>query len=59
LLDNNGEFIIFAHSNDEHLQTEDSTKNGTSKTLENSAPKEVEQPNLEENFNKLNYTNKI
>ena len=72
LLDQNGEFMIFAKENedlelemekeDQSIPTENSsTQVDTSKTptQDISTFKEVEQPTLEANFDKLNYTNKI
>ena len=72
LLDQNGEFMIFAKESEEYeLETEkenesvptenSSTQVDTSKTQTQdiSTVKEVEQPTLEANFDKLNYTNKI
>jgi hypothetical protein len=62
LQDNNGEFIIFAKEEEnleENAPTDNSTQIESSKNNDVSTTKEIEQPTLEANFDKLNYTNKI
>ena len=54
--------MIFAQeeeAQEQHVQTDNSTQIDSSKTHDTSAIKEIEQPTLEANFDKLNYTNKI
>lgn len=62
LQDNNGEFIIFAKEEEnleENAPTDNSTQIESSKNNDVSTTKDIEQPTLEANFDKLNYTNKI